>query len=140
MLGKKYFSKIKQFAARQKDVLAVYLYGSQAGRQARPDSDIDLAILFDEEKKLPSSWGGRHVSISGQLSQLLKKEVEVQDLSLADVSFCHRVLTEGRLVYCKNDNKRADFEVGCLNSYFDLKPFYQEYYSVLQQKARKGVI
>ena len=140
MLNKKKLDKIKHYLVKQKDILVAYLYGSQTTGEANKNSDIDLAVLFDENKRLPSSWGGRHISIATELSGILQKEVEVQDLSLVDISFCHRVLSEGKLIYSKKEKARTDFEVNCLNKYFDLKPLYQEYSQTLQNQARKGAI
>jgi predicted nucleotidyltransferase len=39
-------SLLQQFFARQRDVVAVYLYGTYATDQTWPDSDIEIALLF----------------------------------------------------------------------------------------------
>lgn len=142
MLSKKTLGKIRAYFKKQPDVVAVYLYGSQARSEADKDSDIDLAVLLDEEKgkKLPSSWGGRQVHFMNDLIGLLNQQMEIQDLSAVAISFVYRVLSEGKLLYCKNDSERVKFETRVLNQYFDLKPFYQEYYQILGERARKGLI
>ncbi len=142
MLNKKTLAKIKAYFSKQPDVIAVYLYGSQARGNAGKKSDIDLAVLLDEKKGkgLPSSWGGRHVNMMTELGLILKKELEIQDLYLADVSFIHRVLTEGKLLYSSNESERVEFETNSLNQYFDLGPLYREYDQILEERAREGFI
>jgi predicted nucleotidyltransferase len=139
MLNPKQIKILQNYLQEQPDIAVVYLYGSQATGQATNKSDIDLAVLFND-KKSSASWGGRHVELSVELSRLLGREVEVQDLSLVNVSFRYRVLQEGKILYCEQEKQRVEFEMHCLNNYFDLQPLYQEYNAVLQEQARKGLI
>ncbi len=41
-------TKIVDYFRPQKDVVAVYLFGSYAAKKNRPFSDIDIGILFDD--------------------------------------------------------------------------------------------
>jgi len=40
---------LTEYLAAQPDVIAAYLFGSQATGRARAGSDVDVAVLLDEE-------------------------------------------------------------------------------------------
>jgi predicted nucleotidyltransferase len=44
-------NQIKSFFENEKDIVAVYLFGSYASGKVRSRSDIDLAILFDSRSR-----------------------------------------------------------------------------------------
>lgn len=129
--------KIKNYFAKIKAVKLVYLYGSQATNQAKSDSDIDLAILVDEKK-------GDSLDIQLQamadLPSMLGKAVEVQNLLAVDVVFAHRVITEAELILARDKDEKVAYETYILRQYFDLKPFYDEFYATLAERARRGLI
>ena len=129
---------IKDYFLKQPSVLAVYLYGSQATGLAKKDSDIDLAILFDE-KKGPDTFALRG-QFDIELESLLSIDVDIQDLSDCHLSFAHRVLAEGKLLYKKEGVDLTDFQVRTVQKYFDLKPTLDQYYLLLSERARSGLI
>jgi len=47
------------FLRAQPDIIAAYLFGSQATGRVHPGSDVDIAVLLDEDA-LPQTtgWGG----------------------------------------------------------------------------------
>ncbi len=44
------FEALNEFFARQKDIVAVYLYGSYGTAFQTPLSDVDMAVLFKKDK------------------------------------------------------------------------------------------
>lgn len=71
--------KIQRYFAGQKDVLAVYLYGSFAKGTAHKRSDIDFGILFDPPIKTYHRLG----EISNELYDLLGIKKETVSMNLA---------------------------------------------------------
>lgn len=114
------------------------MYGSQATGLAKKDSDIDLAVLFDEKKDVNT------FILQGQfdfeIERLLSTEVDVQNLNACDVGFVYQVLFEGQLIYQKHSFDTANFQVKTVQSYFDLKPTFDQYYLCLSERARRGLI
>lgn len=121
------------YFAQKQEVAAVYLYGSQARGDAKPDSDIDLAVLVVEKSRISP-----HIEYSSDLTKLTNKEVEIQDLKICNVDFAHRVLTEGLLLISNNEDERIAFEENTMRLYFDLKPGLDEYFEELSKIARRG--
>ena len=138
MLKAETINLIKDYFLKQPSVLAVYLYGSQATGAAKKDSDIDLAILFDE-KKDPDTFALRG-QLDIELESLLSTDVDIQSLGDCRVSFVHRVLSEGKLLYKKESIDLTDFQVRTVQNYFDLKPTLDQYYLLLSERARSGLI
>jgi len=136
-IGKKTLEKIRNYFKTKPEVVAVYLYGSFAKRQAREESDIDLGVIVEEVKE-NQPFEIPQVVFAQELSQILDREVEVQNLSSSDLEFVHRVLSEGKMIFCQDDKKRISFETGIINKYFDLKPMLEEYYKILLEIAKRG--
>lgn len=128
-------AKIKKYFAAKKEVAAVYLYGSLARGEAKKNSDIDLAVLFadpsDDQLALRFEY-------EDDLGRIFGKKVEIQDLNICRIDFAYRVLEEGKLLYSADQQKRLNFEVKTMNDYFDLKPFFDEYYEVLKEQSLRG--
>ena len=136
-LGKRQKDQIVKFFERRPEIAAVYLYGSQVKGFARGDSDIDLAALVADRK----TFGGfdiHQTRYTYDLSKLLGKEVEVQDLEKAPIDFAHRVISEGEILSGLDSKIRVDFEEKILREFFDMKPSIDEYFRYLREMARKG--
>jgi predicted nucleotidyltransferase len=105
--------------------LAVYLYGSVARGQARPDSDVDIGVLFS--KNPPATLEAPQFAIEAALERLLASPVQVVALNRAPADLVHRVLRDGLLVLDRDRAARIRFEVRSRNEYFDLAPIRRLY-------------
>ncbi len=107
------------------DVVCVYLFGSTARGEARPDSDLDLAVLYRTNP--PHTLEGAGVRLAGEIERVIEHPVDVVVLNRAPVDLVHRVLRDGILVYETDSSARIAFEVRSRNVYFDLKPILERY-------------
>ncbi len=121
-------SEIKTLLSKQERILFAYLHGSFT--RDGPFRDIDVAIYLD-----PSGFNSSHdmfeyglalgaaldLSISGAT-------VDIRPLNLAPLPFKFAVVTEGRLLLTKDEEKRVDFEVRTRSLYFDFLPHLKFYY------------
>ena len=105
--------------------LAVYLYGSVARGQARPDSDVDIGVLFAAHP--PATLEAPQFAIEAALERLLASPVQVVALNRAPADLVHRVLRDGRVVLDRDRAARIRFEVRSRNEYFDLAPIRRLY-------------
>jgi len=113
------------FAADPSGAVAVYLFGSQARRDARAGSDVDVAVLFEN---LPEpTLMGPGLTLEGTLERELRCRVDLVVLNTAPADLVHRVLRDGILVLDRDRGRRIAFEVARRNEFFDLQPILERY-------------
>ncbi|MSR15320.1 MAG: nucleotidyltransferase domain-containing protein [Gammaproteobacteria bacterium] len=106
-------------------IVCAYLYGSRARGDARPTSDVDVAILLNLPP--PATLDGLRFDIASILEDTLGKPVDLLVLNTAPVDLVHRVLRDGILVHDRDCAARIRFEVKARNEYFDLLPVLERY-------------
>lgn len=111
-LNKSEIQKIQRYFASQKDVVAVYLYGSFAYGNPHKRSDLDIAVLFDGEVNLYRRLGSLYSNFP-KLS--IKAELEVREVDLNQSPIFLRNVLRGKLIYVSDEIKRVRFEVAVLN-------------------------
>jgi predicted nucleotidyltransferase len=111
--------------ARPERIAAVYLYGSFARGESRPDSDIDLGILL--ASPAPATFDSQPYELEGDLERILGRPVQVVVLNHAPVDLRIRVLRGGRLIMDRDPSARIRFEVQTRNEAFDLEPILRRY-------------
>ena len=104
------------FLEEQFGLEALWVFGSEAQGTARPDSDIDLAALFQGRPAPLDVLGSR-----GDLEEILGREVDLVDLDRASPILAMQVLRHGRLLVDGNPKRRIAFFSRTLNLYDDLK-------------------
>lgn len=122
-------SRIQELVATKfgadEGVAAVYLFGSRARGTARPDSDVDLGVLY-RAKPSPTLLG-QPFAEQVELSAAIGKPVDVVVMNTAPADLVHRVLRDGHLLLEADRSTRIAFEVKSRNEYFDLLPILQRY-------------
>jgi predicted nucleotidyltransferase len=71
-------------------LVSVHAFGSRISGTARPDSDLDLAVLVDGPVDLLTLWG-----LSGELADLAGCPVDLVDLRSATTVMQYQILTTG---------------------------------------------
>lgn len=97
---------------RLKAVQAVYAFGSRAGGTARPDSDLDLAVLTDRPLDPLARFDAQEA-----LAAALGLDVDLVDLQAASTVMRAEVLRTGRVLLDADPGARAHFEVRALSAY-----------------------
>ena len=122
---------VEFFGAHAEDAAAVYLFGSAARGTSRPDSDVDVGILF---KHAPAATlEAQPYDLAADLETHLGQPVDVIVLNSAPVDLRIRVLRDGHLIVDRDRSRRIAFEVQTRNEFFDLEPVLREY------RAPRGV-
>jgi predicted nucleotidyltransferase len=121
-------SQLREFLsanAERKGIAAAYLYGSVARGTAKPESDVDVGILYSAEP--PATLQGLGVDLEGELEGLLRRPVQVVVLNRAPVDLVIRVLRDGKLLVDRDRSKRLRFEVKSRFDFWDLEPYLKTY-------------
>lgn len=105
------------------EVAAAWLFGSRGRGGHSPESDVDVAVLLDAsaDRTDPGLLGG----IASALEQAaggLDIDLVALDVAKQGPVFCHRVLSEGKLVHDGDRVARVDFESRVYSRYLDYRP------------------
>lgn len=110
----------RYFAAQPVD--AVYLFGSQATEKANKLSDVDIAVLFQENMDSSARFD-KKIRMIGDVGSILKRnDVEVLDLSQATPMFRYEAIASKTVLYARNRTRMVSFETDAIRNYFDLRP------------------
>jgi uncharacterized protein len=113
--------------AENEGIAAAWLFGSVARGTARPDSDVDVGILYQEEPPRTLAGIGRVYNLEQELTEITDFPIQVVNLNHSPVDLIIRVLRDGRLLLGQNSLHRVDFEVRSRNEFWDLEPYLRFY-------------
>lgn len=117
--------KITVCLQNEPEIIAAYLYGSFAKNASTPLSDIDIAILTNKEFDNPKKKLDYELTIEQLVSDQIRGErIEVRVLNNAPIIAQGKIITEGTLLFSKNDKKTRDFEEYVIMHYLDFKIVY----------------
>ncbi|HEX9944163.1 MAG TPA: nucleotidyltransferase domain-containing protein [Thermoanaerobaculia bacterium] len=94
----------------------LWLFGSEAQRNTRPDSDVDLAALFLRRLTALEVFEAR-----AELGEILHREVDLVDLDQASPILGMQVLRHGRLLVDRDPRRRYAFFSRTVSMYEDVK-------------------
>jgi predicted nucleotidyltransferase len=120
-------------------VRIAYVFGSRVTGGARPDSDLDVAVLYDR-------------SLDGRARELARREVivaladalgtlgertDVLDLDAADSSIAFAVVHDGRRALVRDPAERVSFEALTFRRYDDDAPRRTLFRDAVAKAARR---
>ena len=112
-------------------VTAVFAFGSQVDGYATHRSDVDLAILFEDDVPLRDQ-----LALQVKAAEILDKDVDLVSINDAPLLLRHRAL-QGRLLFERDPLAVADLIEHTLRRYRDFAPRLREgraaYYESLEQ-------
>jgi len=111
-------------------VIVAYMYGSVARGDHHDDSDIDIAVLFEETEGMPELDLAKEI----QYELAVDSEVDVRSLNSASVRFQYRVLKEGQRVYIGDQEAMVRFEEQVSRRYLDMKPLQDRFDAIREAR------
>jgi uncharacterized protein len=123
---------------RQPDVVAAYLFGSQARGDAGPLSDVDLAVWLDDDPE-PDRCLSRQLALSAQAALLLgTDEVELVVLNGAPPLLAQRVIRDGEVLAERSALARVRLETEARKRHLDTIPLREELGRGLERRLAAG--
>ena len=105
-------------------VMLAYLYGSVVDGTAIASSDVDIALVLEPGCR-PSSYERMQLefNIATEVEHKCKlREADVRSIDIAPLTVQGKVLTEGVLLYSRDEESRVEYEVYTRKLYFDFMP------------------
>ena len=94
------------------DPILIYIFGSYAKGELREDSDIDIAFLSEKQYSAYEVF-----MLAQELADILKRDVDLVDLSDSSTVFKAQVVGKGIIIYSKDERRRIEFQVRTLKEY-----------------------
>lgn len=127
--------KLKEVLEKEEDILFVYLYGSVALGMGHQWSDLDIAVYLRPGNN--EYYLKRDGELLGTLSVALEnEELDLCLLNVAPLVLQFRVITEGIIIFSRDEQARVDFETVIRCKYFDLKPTINLQKLLFQEKLK----
>ncbi|WP_257349718.1 type VII toxin-antitoxin system MntA family adenylyltransferase antitoxin [Pseudalkalibacillus decolorationis] len=111
----------------------ILLFGSTVKRNTHSESDIDIAFLNDNTK-----FDKYEVfMIAQELATELNRDVDLIDLNQASTVFQAQILHTGNIIYCTDEQKKANYEMKTFKMYTRLN---EERAEILKKIDESGSI
>lgn len=123
---------VEKVRAALPDVIAIYVFGSQAAGIAGPESDIDLAVLNDSPLSQVTCW-----DLAQELAREAGRDVDLVDLRAASTVMRAQVISKGQRLFCADERKCAEFEDYVYSAY---ARFNEERRAILQDIRQRGSV
>lgn len=119
---------------QRENVVVAYLFGSCARRMAKPNSDVDIAVLLDGRGE--ELYEAFRRLLVGVCDTLETERVDLLLLSSAPPSLRFEVMTTGTVLYARSDEALNDFEADVTRRYLDTAPLRAVQGEYLRQRAQ----
>ena len=123
-------NQIKNYFENEKDIVAVYLFGSYASGKVRSWSDIDLAILFDSRNR--AAINRRLDKYLIDLSRVLRKDTHLTAMDFAGEGLLKQIFKKGKCIIVNDTKILAYFK---MIAYSKIAGFYYH-----RRKMQSGFI
>lgn len=130
--------RLRTLAEEFSELSALTLFGSRARGTARPDSDLDVAILTPSREPL-DRW-----RLQGQLAARLEElvpgqRVDVVFLDEAPELLRQRVFEHGRLVLCRDESAWKALRVTTMKEHADREPARRLFQEAQRRRLAGGL-
>lgn len=121
-------AEIRRAVEAEKDVVGVYLAGSAATGEMRPESDIDVVVAV---KKRRADTADRIYSLIREIKFPRDLDLTVVDKNSSPL-FLFQVVSKGRRIY--ESKELTGFEAEVLHGYYDTAHLRNIYFFYLKDK------
>lgn len=119
---KEELEKIQKLLIEKFQPLAIILFGSFARETQNAESDIDIAIVAQNNDK-------KDMFLSKQkLEELTSKDIDLVNLTDLNMSegFKYEILMNGKVLYCKDEYRFDMYKIDTCREYLDFNESRQE--------------
>jgi len=121
MNSEKQINNLIEKAGKDKQILAVFLFGSRARGEDTPGSDIDICLVLKQRK-----YSKKELS-QKKLEYLSEFDLDIQIYQQLPLYIKKRVLKDGKILMCKNEDEIYEIAFKTIEEYSDMEHFYKDY-------------
>lgn len=118
---KENLEKLLKKIGSDRQILAVFLFGSRARGNASSKSDFDICLVMD--KNTPNA----EVSFQTRLKYMQDFDFDIQIFSQLPVYVCMEVIKEGKLLFCRDEDQLYDLVFKVIREFSDFEHIYRDY-------------
>ena len=121
-------------------VMFAYLFGSQASGNTKPDSDLDVALMFDRSVNQTSANKLR-LDVMQKIARIVHNDrVDIIPLHKAPLLLRYKIIKNKQILVDREPLTRVMFEHRVLSDYFDRKYYIDRHARfALEQIAERGI-
>lgn len=130
--------KLRDYLYFRSDVIAAYIFGSYASNMQSPLSDIDIAVLLNDNIST-NDYGFIRLDIITDLIEILScDKVDVVILNIASPLLSHEVIKNGLLLFSKDEKKCLEYSAKATMRYLDTIHLRRVQDRILHERIRGG--
>ena len=126
--------QLKNYYKKQPEIIAVYLFGSQATAKSRRSSDVDVGILLDIRDRATEIEKKNQYMVD--LANILRKEIHPVILNSAGEELMRQIFAKGKCILAKDRKKLALFKMTMFARIAD----YDYYRSQMQAGLIRNIV
>ena len=123
-------------------VALAYLFGSAATGLTTPFSDVDIALVLERGATLPSRLHFELAIEDEIAARCGLSHADVHVINDAPLELRGEVVTQGVLLYARDEETRIEFETHTRMEYFDFQPvaefFRKAFFADLRERGLSG--
>ncbi len=126
---------LARYFAGRPEIIAAYLFGSRAEGVARPDSDVDIAVLADSPPKDSLRY---RLAVMEDTRKIVRLNTEIVILNEAPMLMRFQVIQKGRVIFERDADQRALFEMHTASRYYDYKRYFDFHARQLAERIKES--
>ena len=119
--ARKSLDRIIDQVKQDKQILAVFLFGSAARKEDSESSDVDICLVLSPQDYSPKKLSQK------KLKYLKQSDLDIQIFQQLPLYIKVRVIKEGRLLVCNNEDRLYDIVFRTIQEFEDFKHIYYDY-------------
>ena len=123
---------------RRRNCAYALLFGSVARGEARPYSDVDVAVKF-RERLSPVEYAMETADMALCLEEELGVSVDVVAINAADSLLKYEVFSSGVLLYCEDLDEYVDDLINSVDEWLDFSYHFNKFYERVLSEMRDAV-
>lgn len=127
MINENNIQKLIEFASGDSDVVSVILFGSAARSEDNTQSDVDICIILKRYNYSKIFLSKKKLKFIAEFGNL-----DIQIYQQLPVYIRQRILKEGKILFCKDEDELYNVAFETIQQYEDFKPIYEYYLQEVQ--------